>query len=56
MYIHNYMSVDKKIESYFSDKLTFSEIRDRSSRRIYSLGLPLLSPESFIVENFLNLI
>ena len=38
------MFVDKKeFESYFSDQLTFVNIR---SRRIYRLALPLLSPES----------
>ena len=41
------MFVDqKKIESYFSDRLTFSNIHDRTSRRIYRLALPLLSPET----------
>ena len=50
MYIHIiiiYMFVDKKkFESYFSDRLTFSNIRGRTSRRIYRLDLPLLSPET----------
>ena len=36
----------KKFESYFSDRLTFSNIRGRISRRIYRLALPLLSPET----------
>ena len=31
---------------YFSDRLTFSNIRGRTSRRIYRLALPLLSPET----------
>ena len=31
----------KKIESYFSDRLTFSNICGRTSRRIYRLALPL---------------
>ena len=35
----------KKFESYFSDRLTFSNIRGRTSRRIYRLALPPLSPE-----------
>ena len=40
------MFVDKKIfESYFSDRLTFSNIRGRTSRRIYRLALPLHAPE-----------
>ena len=36
----------KKFESYFSDRLTFSNIRGRTSRRIYRLALPLPSPET----------
>ena len=35
-----------KIESYFSDRLTFSNIHGRTSCRIYRLALPLLSPET----------
>ena len=35
----------KKIESYFSDRLTFSNILGRTFRQIYRLALPLLSPE-----------
>ena len=30
---------------YFSDQLTFSNIRSRTSRRIYKLALPLRAPE-----------
>ena len=33
-------------ESYFSDQFTFSNIHDRTSRRISRLALPLLSPET----------
>ena len=41
------MFVVKKIfESYFSDRLTFSNIRGRTSRRIYRLVLALLSLET----------
>ena len=41
------MFVDKKkFESYFSDRLTFSNIRGRTSRRIYRLALPLHTPET----------
>ena len=40
--VHIYKNV---IESYFSDQLTFSNIRGRISCRIYGLALPLLSPE-----------
>ena len=37
----------KKIfESYFRDRLTFSNIRSRTSRRIYRLALPLRAPET----------
>ena len=36
---------EKKIESYFSDRLTISNICGRTSRRIYRLALPLLSPD-----------
>ena len=40
------MFVDKKIfQLYFSDRLTFSNIRGRTSCQIYRLALPLLSPE-----------
>ena len=36
----------KKFESYFNDRLTFSNMHSRTSRRIYRLTLPLLSPET----------
>ena len=37
----------KKIfESYFRDRLTFSNTRSRTSRRIYRLDLPLRAPET----------
>ena len=46
VHIYIYMFVDEKIfESYFSDRLTFSNIRSRTSRRIYRLALPLRAPE-----------
>ena len=38
----------KKFESYFSDRLTFSNICGVTSHRIYRLALPLLSPEMLI--------
>ena len=45
--IYMYMFVDKKkFESEFSDRLTFSNIRGRTSRRIYRLVLALLSLET----------
>ena len=36
----------KKIESEFSDRLTFSNIHGRTSRQIYRLALPLHVPET----------
>ena len=36
----------KKLESYFSYRLTFSNIHSRTSHRIYRLALPLFSPET----------
>ena len=40
------MFVDGKIfESYFSDRHTFSNIRSRTSCRIYKLALPLRAPK-----------
>ena len=39
--------IDERIfESYFRDRLTFSNIRSRTSRRIYRLALPLSAPET----------
>ena len=35
-----------EIESYLCDRLTFSNIRSRTSRRIYRLALPLHAPET----------
>ena len=46
-YIYVYMFVDqKKFESYFSDRLTFSNIHGRTSQRIYRLALWLWDPET----------
>ena len=39
-----YLWTKKKIESYFSNRLTFSNIRSRT--RIYRLALPLHAPET----------
>ena len=36
----------KIFESYFSDRLTFSNIRSRTSRQIYRLALSLHAPET----------
>ena len=42
IYVYSYMYVDKKyFGSYFSDRLTFSNIRGRTSCQIYRLALPL---------------
>ena len=38
--------VKKKFESYFRDRLTFSNIDSRTSRRIYRLALLLRAPET----------
>ena len=46
VHVYIYMFVDqKKLESYFSNQFTFSNIHGRTSRQIYRLPLPLLSPE-----------
>ena len=45
VYIYMFV-VKKKFESYFSDRLTFSNIRGRTSCRIYRLVLALLSLET----------
>ena len=36
----------KKVESYFRDRLTFSNVDSRTSRRIYRLALLLRAPET----------
>ena len=47
IYIYIYMFEDEKIfESYFSNRLTFLNIRSRTSHRIYRLALPLRAPET----------
>ena len=38
--------VEKKFESYFRDRLTFSNVDSRTSRRIYRLALLLRAPET----------
>ena len=38
--------VQNIFESHFSNQLTFSNIRGRTSRQIYRLALSLLSPET----------
>ena len=47
MCLYMYACGQKKIESHFSDRLKISNIRGRTSRQIYRLALPLLSPEHF---------
>ena len=39
----------KKIKSYFSDRLIFSNIHGMTSHRIYQLALLLHSPETLII-------
>ena len=47
VHIYIYMSVlEKKFESYFRDRLTFSNVDSRTSRRIYRLALLLRAPET----------
>ena len=45
IYIYIYVCGQKKFQSYFSDQLTFSNIRSRTSLRFYRLVLPLCAPE-----------
>ena len=51
IYIYIYMSVveKKKFESYFRDRLTFSNVDSRTSRRIYRLALLLHAPENVLL-------
>ena len=49
--VHIYMFIgmfvdQKKIESFFSDRLTFSNIHGGTSHQIYRLALLLVSPET----------
>ena len=44
IYIQVYQNIF--FELYFSDRLTFSNIRGRTSHQIYRLALPLLSPKT----------
>ena len=46
IYIYIYVCGQKIFELYFSDQLTFSNIRGRTSRQIYRLALALLSLET----------
>ena len=46
VYIYICLWSKKIFESYFSERLTFSNIRGRTSRRIYRLVLALLSLET----------
>ena len=45
IYIYICLWMKKIFESYFRDRLTFSNIRSRTSRRIYRLALPLCALE-----------
>ena len=46
--VHIYICLwsKKKFESYFRDRLTFSNVDSRTSRRIYRLALLLRAPET----------
>ena len=46
IYIYICLWTKKIFESYFRDRLTFSNICSRTSRRIYRLALPLRAPET----------
>ena len=46
IYIYMCLWTKKKFESYFRDRLTFSNIRSTTSRPIYRLALPLRAPET----------
>ena len=48
IYIYIYICLwsKKKFESYFRDRLTFSNVDSRTSRRIYRLALLLRAPET----------
>ena len=43
--VHICLWTKKIFESYFRDRLAFSNIRNRTSPRIYRLALPLRAPE-----------
>ena len=45
IYIYICLWTKTIFESYFSDRLTFSNIHSRTSPRIYRLALPLRAPE-----------
>ena len=46
IYIYICLWSKKKFESYFRDRLTFSNVDSRTSRRIYRLALLLRAPET----------
>ena len=46
IYIYIYVCGRKKFESYFRDRLTFSNVDSRTSRQIYRLALLLRAPET----------
>ena len=46
IYIYICLWSEKKFESYFRDRLTFSNVDSRTSRRIYRLALLLRAPET----------
>ena len=46
IYIYICLWSKKKFESYFRDRLTFSNVDSRTSRQIYRLALLLRAPET----------
>ena len=46
VYIYICLWMKNNFESYFSDRLTFSNTCSRTSRQIYRLALPLRAPET----------
>ena len=46
VHIYIYLWSKKKFESYFRDRITFSNVDSRTSRRIYRLALLLRAPET----------
>ena len=53
LHIYLYIFVDKNFfKSYFSDRITLSNILSRTSCRIYRLALPLLAPETLSSSRF----
>ena len=50
VFICIYVCGPEIFESYFSDRLTFSNIRGTTSRRIYRLSTTAFSRNAFLIE------